>query len=560
MTTSTSRKSGRMSVVIFPIVNSPALSERIGYLAAQQRRAYNQSVDWLNREPWLKLMKSGGTGIPRHRSLQGRISELRDPKSARYDSTWVEAPRWLQNCGASLAHRAQQRFAAHWRERLYEIRRIEDRRHWWAENQPDTSQQWAALLREERRYARLTRPHRRTLAFRSRKHGTQTLEVDNNTAFTVTKDRMSIWLGGQRTGGVRIPLRRALPIGCEVRSFRLVEKRKGRMKVVNRQLASVEYEIHVTVQYPEAVPVQGPQIPLDILGVDLGVKRTWVTSDGIAYRDHGPHACHCGHLLPREDGKRGGLRHKPGCAQAKPQQLEFRIVRKRGGSSRKPHRVSKRRRKLERRRAELLRKRTADRNRVFTAHAQDILDRRVHPVRLIALPALRLAPMLTSGWGGSLTPNRNMAQKAESNRRLADAALGYTSNILIREATKRGIPVVKVDAADASRTCSRCGSENTTKSRKSQARFECQTCGWHGDADANAGAVFVFRAYQQWVDPAAVLGQPLDGGQEQSSSPLPGLPGEGLEAGKARYATPELRREASALAGARSNGAAVKVT
>ena len=72
--------------------------------------------------------------------------------------------------------------------RLSEMRRIENSRHYWAANPPRSSAQWRALRRDESRYARLTRPHRRTLAFRTRKQGTQTLEMDNNQGFSVTPD------------------------------------------------------------------------------------------------------------------------------------------------------------------------------------------------------------------------------------------------------------------------------------------------------------------------------------------------------------------------------------
>ena len=38
------------------------------------------------------------------------------------------------------------------------------------------------------------------LAFRTRKKGTQTLDMDNNQGFSVTPDRMSFWLRGEREG------------------------------------------------------------------------------------------------------------------------------------------------------------------------------------------------------------------------------------------------------------------------------------------------------------------------------------------------------------------------
>ena len=506
---------GRLCNIIRPIVNSPELSQRIGYLVSEQRRAYNQCIEWLNREPGLRDMKSGGGAVPRRRSLRGRISNLRDSKSPDYSPSWAHAPRWVHDAGAKLAHLAQQKFAADGQTRRNEIRRIENRRHKWAAKPPQTPNQWRNLVREERRYERLTRDKRRTLDFRTRKHGTQTLEVDNNQAFTVTSDRMSIWIGKERSGGFRVPLCRPLPKDAEVCSFRLVEKRRGRMGIANRPLSAVEYEAHIAVRYAEATPAIMPEKLQDIVGVDVGVKKAWATSDGETCQNDGLHACQCPPPPLREDGRRGRFRHQGRCAFARPQQLQARIVRKQGGSARR--RASNRRRKLERQRRELLRMRTADRDRVFTTHAQNLLDRRYNPVRMVAVEGLRRRDMMASARGGVNAPGEKVRQKAGLNRAMAEVASGSTIAILTREAAKRGIPVVAVDPKNSSRTCSKCGTVSK-KSRKSQARFECVACSWRGNADVNAGVVLQFRAYQQWVDPAAVLGLPLAGGPEQLPS------------------------------------------
>ena len=508
-------KRGRLCNIIRPIVNSTALSERIGYLASEQRRAYNQCVEWLNREPRLKDMKSGGQAVPRFRSLRGRISDLRDSKSPKYDPSWACVPRWVHDAGAGLAHRAQQKFAADRQARLNEIRRIEDRRHKWAAKPPKSPSQWKGLTGEERRYARLTRDKRRTLAFRTRKHGTQTLEVDNNQAFSITDDRMSIWIGKERSGGFRVPLSRPLPRDVEVRSIRLVEKRRGRMGIANRPLSAIEYEAHIAVQYAETAPITTPEKLQDIVGVDVGVKKAWATSDGVFYQNEGPHACQCPPAPRRDDGRRGRFHHRERCAFARPRQLQERIIAKPGGSARR--RASKRRRKLERQRRELLRMRTADRDRTFTAHAQDLLDKRYSPVRMVAVEGLRRRNMMATARGGAKAHGENVRQKAGLNRSMSEAATGVTVAILTREAAKRGIPVVTVDPKNSSRTCSKCGTVSK-KSRKSQARFECVACGWPGNADVNAAVVLAFRAYQQWVDPAAVLGLSLSGGPEQPSA------------------------------------------
>lgn len=271
----------------------------------------------------------------------------------------------MHNAGASLAHRANARFMDDMRKRLGQIRRIEDRRHRWAANPPRSERDWDRLRREERRYARLTRPHWRTLAFRSRKHGSQTLEVDNNTAFRVTPDRMSLWIGTPKTGGFRIPLRRALPAGAEVRTFRLVELRRNRRGVKNRRLADIWYEAHVALMYPEATPRVSPQSPAEVVGVDVGVKRAWATSDGQVFRHDGPRGCHCPRPPTRPHGRRGRFHHRRRCDYGRPKALQAGTIAKPGGSRRSLRRLSRRRQKLERQRREVLRIRSADRDRAF---------------------------------------------------------------------------------------------------------------------------------------------------------------------------------------------------
>ena len=145
------------------------------------------------------------------RALCGRVTQLQ-----RSGPSWgaSKTPRRVHDAGAIQAYLAQEKFAASRRDRPKEVRQIENARHTWAVQPPRTPVQWNALRREESRFARLTRPHRRTLAFRTRKKGTQALEMDNNQAFSVTPDRMSILLGRGKDG-FRGPLRRALPENCE---------------------------------------------------------------------------------------------------------------------------------------------------------------------------------------------------------------------------------------------------------------------------------------------------------------------------------------------------------
>ncbi len=420
--------------------------------------------------------------------------------STSLETGWTDAPRWVHDAGAKLAHLANRRFRDDRAKRLDEISRIEDKRHEWAANPPRTQHQHKTLARDERRYARLTRPHRRTLEHRSRKNGTQTLEVDNNQAFRVSQDRMSINLTGKY--GFRVPLRRPLPPAreWEVRSFRLVELRKNRRGIANRKLCSIQYEAHISVQRPAGYAGHAPEVPFEnaflagVVGVDAGVVIHWATSDGDEYH----------HTEPERFKKA-------------PRRLQTKAVHKRGGSSRPPGKVSKRRRKVENRRKELLRRRTAERDRFYHESAIDVLDRRLTPVQVVAIENLNHVGMRASAKGGDSAHGRNVKAKAGLNRSMSEAGLSRGQVILRQQAAKRGICVFGVQARNTSRTCSRCN-ETSNQSRKNQAGFECVYCWFACNADVNAAVNIQKRAYVRHVNPDAVLYETAKNGREELAS------------------------------------------
>lgn len=466
----------------FPIRNTPELSRQIGYLASQQRRAYNQAVEWLNREPDLQRLKTGR--VPHHRTLNGRLTQLREA-----DPTWRAAPRRIHDAGVRLAVQAQQRFRMNRDRRLAEMAALEDRRHEWAAQPPANRQQLRQLEREEARLALLSRPHRRTLAFRTRKHGTQTLDIDNNQMLRTTRDRMSVWVGSPRSWGFRVPLRRPIPQGAELRSLRLVELRRNRSDVSNRTLADVRYEAHLALDWPEPPPAPEPESEAEVVGVDTSERLVWTDSRGEIWQNDGPRSCQC-------QGQ-----HRTHCPYGLPTKLQRQIGGKLGG--RRRGRASHRRRKLERRRREVLRKRTADRDRAWNQLARAFLDR-IPPVRLLAVQGLR--PTHQSRRGTASAPGRGVAEQAQRNRALAEAAPSRTITILQHQAERHGIPVAVIWARTRD-VCGTCGMQNL-ESRKNQARFNCQGCGWSGDPAQNAALVLASRAHRQRVGSRANLDSP----------------------------------------------------
>ena len=139
------------TTVFIRLRNSPETARVIGKLVAQQRLAYNQAVNILNREPDIPMRacKGGSYG------LNKRITKWRSEKLA--ETCRKAAPYHIHQQGSEAAWLANERMRANRAESEERVARATEKG---AEPHPKD-----------------VRPHRRTLAHRSRKHGTQTLTI-----------------------------------------------------------------------------------------------------------------------------------------------------------------------------------------------------------------------------------------------------------------------------------------------------------------------------------------------------------------------------------------------
>jgi len=90
--------------------------------------------------------------------------------------------------------------------------------------------------------------------------------------------------------------------------------------------------------------------------------------------------------------------------------------------------------------------------------------------------------MVRSAKGTKDAPGKNVAAKAGLNREISRSGWGILGTRLEQKAPGR---VEKVNPAYTSQTCSECGTTDKN-SRKSQALFECVSCGYSANADVNA--------------------------------------------------------------------------
>ena len=230
---------------IYRLHYDPHTSERIGYLASQQRLAYNIAVNILNRTSAIALRRP-----PAHPDgLLGQITLW------RHQDSRAQAPYIIHQAGAQQAWMANDLMR---RERKARLGRLEN-------GSTHSSDH---------------RQHRRTLTRRSRKHGSSTL---TSLIPPVRLDDVTFTIAGARD--VTLRTKKSVPDELDIRSFQLVEVRKD-CRTENGVLRKRRYALHlqVAVEYPETFKPEAIGSADEILGVDDGVKRQLTLSNGDVLR------------------------------------------------------------------------------------------------------------------------------------------------------------------------------------------------------------------------------------------------------------------------------------
>ena len=99
----------------------------------------------------------------------------------------------------------------------------------------------------------------------------------------------------------------------------------------------------------------------------------------------------------------------------------------------------------------------------------------------VATEDLKVKNMTASAKGTIENPGKNVRQKTGLNRVMLDTAMGEIRRNLEYKCGR----LIKVNPAYTSQTCSHCGHAEK-ENRKSQARFQCVSCGFVSNADTNA--------------------------------------------------------------------------
>lgn len=251
----------------------------------------------------------------------------------------------------------------------------------------------------------------------------------------------------QGVGPVKVKWHRLIPAGSTL----------GEVKVT-RSSDDRRWHVCFYVELPDAGLEREPTVGDTCVGIDLGVRQLISLSTGEQLT--GPRCAERGRATLKRAARRASRRKR--------------------GSRRRAKAVALLARHRER---EAARRRD---------HAHKLSRQLVDRFELIAVEDLRIGNMLRSASGTLECPGVRVSQKRALNRQIADQGWGQLVSMLAYKAEEAGRRLIKVEPANTSRTCARCGAVDA-RSRHGE-RFRCVACGHPDDADVNAARVILQRA------------------------------------------------------------------
>ncbi|MFB7182793.1 RNA-guided endonuclease InsQ/TnpB family protein [Streptomyces sp. NPDC056257] len=258
-------------------------------------------------------------------------------------------------------------------------------------------------------------------------------------------DRMLSWQTEARTVSIWTTIGRLKGVAITASAGQLAtlaRRRRGESDLLHRD---GNWYLLATCEVPEA---EQNTDPTDFLGVDLGIVNIATTSDGEIMSGR-----RLNHLRQRDRALRTKLQRK--------------------GTKSAKRRAQRRRRKEARR--------TRDVNHKIAKH---IVAEAARTGRGIGLE--------------NLTGIRERVRLRKPQRALVHSwAFAQLGDFIAYKARRAGVPVVHVDPAYTSRTCSQCGYLDRAN-RASQARFACRSCGFVDHADRNGSRNIRARAWELW--------------------------------------------------------------
>jgi putative transposase len=236
-----------------------------------------------------------------------------------------------------------------------------------------------------------------------------------------------------------------VPFVCGAYQEARIGRIKGQADLVYRK---GKFYLLCTIELPEGAPIE----PVDVIGVDLGIVNIAADSTGETFS---------GQAIQRNRRRRATARKQ----------------HQRKGSRRA-------RRKL---------KRMAGRQRRFQAKVNHEISKRL--VAKAKALGMAIAMEDLSGIRDRVEPTVN----GRFRRQLGNWGFAQLGQFVEYKAELAGVPVIKVDARNSSRTCSVCG-HCEKGNRPDQATFRCKHCGYSTDADLNAAENLRIRGLGRLVN------------------------------------------------------------
>jgi IS605 OrfB family transposase len=257
-------------------------------------------------------------------------------------------------------------------------------------------------------------------------------------------ERIMSWKGVERVSLLTLDGRALISIILAPYQAARIDRRRGQADLVYRD---GQWYLYVTVDVAEVPPADVP----DYLGVDLGIVRLAVDSDGTTYTGEAV------------DQKRRTYAHR------------------RRNLQRKGTRPAKRKLRTLRRRQSRYQ---ADINHCISTA---VVSRAKGTGRGVAIEDL----------GGI---RERVSVRKRQRARHSNWAFAQLRSFVEYKAKLAGVPVVLVDPRNTSRTCLACGSVDKAN-RPTQALFRCVVCGFSGLADHCAARVISARARADVMEP-----------------------------------------------------------
>ncbi len=234
--------------------------------------------------------------------------------------------------------------------------------------------------------------------------------------------------------------RLSIPFVCGEHQRKLLQYRKGEVDLIFRQ---GNFYLNAVCDIPE----DSPLIPDDIIGVDFGVVSIAVTSDNQTFSGKKVEQVRQKYFYQRQL-----LQHK---------------ASKQSQSGKRPRNIHK------------LIKRVSGREKQFRQHTNHVISKQLILTAKDTNRAIAIEDISNISKG--LKKRLPKSQRAK----ISGWSFYQLRNFVEYKAKLQGVPVIAVNPAYTSQTCSKCG-HCEKANRKNQSEFVCVQCHFHINADFNA--------------------------------------------------------------------------